>query len=220
MRKKCSKLPGVFVRKIGGGGRFVPLIGDIQPLSLISSCKIVRYDVTTQNSSKSMVISQLVAFRLFELLMSLWDLTMSDKFSICNKFCEQPKKFKAHRHWSNVIRSTSLFTECTPKVRSNALRIVLKLKISFEIINVTFFNNKFMRKHSVRITFTNINFEATFCGAEKHVPVKMAFVCCKPDGTSSNTGKPLRETISRNSCWFLFRSIYSLQTQIHLLLII
>lgn len=62
--------PGVFERKIGGGGKLVPFIGDTQPLSLISSCKMVKYDVSTQNSSKSIKISALAALRLFVLLIS------------------------------------------------------------------------------------------------------------------------------------------------------
>lgn len=41
----------MLVRKIGGGGRFVPLIGDTQPLSWISCCSTVRYEVKMQNSS-------------------------------------------------------------------------------------------------------------------------------------------------------------------------
>jgi hypothetical protein len=48
-------LPGVFVRKIGGGGRFVPLIGDTQQFSSISCCSTERYDEMTQNSSKFML---------------------------------------------------------------------------------------------------------------------------------------------------------------------
>lgn len=118
--------PGVFVRNIGGGGKLVPLIGDTQPLSLISSCKMVRYDVRIQNSSKSIVIVECDAFRLFELVMSRWDFTMSDKFSVCNKFCEQPRKFKAHRHCSNVILSELQLSAWSPNARSNALRIVLE----------------------------------------------------------------------------------------------
>lgn len=55
-------LPGVFVRKIGGGGRFVPLIGDTQQFSSISCCSTDRYDEMTQNSSKFMLgASQLVS---------------------------------------------------------------------------------------------------------------------------------------------------------------
>lgn len=47
-------LPGVFVRKIGGGGKFVPLIGDTQQFSSISCCNMHKYDETTQNSSNVM----------------------------------------------------------------------------------------------------------------------------------------------------------------------
>lgn len=43
------------MRKIGGGGRFVPLIGDTQQLSSISCCNTERYDEITQNSSKFML---------------------------------------------------------------------------------------------------------------------------------------------------------------------
>lgn len=50
---KMEFLPGVLVRKIGGGGKFVPLIGEMQPLSCISCCKMVKYDVNIQNSSNS-----------------------------------------------------------------------------------------------------------------------------------------------------------------------
>lgn len=42
------------MRKIGGGGRFVPLIGDTQQLSSISCCSTDRYEEITQNSSKLM----------------------------------------------------------------------------------------------------------------------------------------------------------------------
>lgn len=136
----CPCSPGVLVRKIGGGGKFVPLIGDTQPLSLISSWRMVRYDVNTQNSSKSMVISECAAaFRLFELVISRWDFTMSDKFSICSKFCEQPKKFKAQRHCSNVMRSTVGLFDWSPNALSNALRIVLQWKIN----NKTMFRREF-----------------------------------------------------------------------------
>lgn len=41
----------MFVKKMGGGGKFVPLIGDTHPLSWISCCKTVRYEVKMQNSS-------------------------------------------------------------------------------------------------------------------------------------------------------------------------
>lgn len=88
----------------------MPLIGDTQPLSLISSCKMVKYDVNTQNSSKSIVISELAALRLFVLLMSRCDFTMSDKFSICRRFCEQPKKFNDCLHWSSVMRSLDVLS--------------------------------------------------------------------------------------------------------------
>lgn len=59
---------------------------------------------------------------------------------------------------------------------------------------------RMQKKNRQSALFTYISLDATFCGAVKHEPVKIAFVCCKPDGTSSNTGKPLRETISRRSC--------------------
>lgn len=39
------------MRNIGGGGRFVPLIGDTQLFSSISCCNTDRYEQTTQNSS-------------------------------------------------------------------------------------------------------------------------------------------------------------------------
>lgn len=78
--------PGLFVKKIGGGGRLVPLIGETQPLSLISSCKMVKYDVSTQNSSKSMRISDFCTNRWFVWLMSRWDFTMSTKLSRCKRF--------------------------------------------------------------------------------------------------------------------------------------
>lgn len=45
-------LPGVLLRKIGGGGKFVPLIGETQQFSSISCCKIDKYEDMTQNSSK------------------------------------------------------------------------------------------------------------------------------------------------------------------------
>lgn len=44
--------PGVLLRKIGGGGTFVPLIGDTQQFSSISCCKTDRYEEMIQNSSK------------------------------------------------------------------------------------------------------------------------------------------------------------------------
>lgn len=50
------------MRKIGGGGRFVPLIGDTQQFSSISCWSTERYDEMTQNSSKFMLgASQLVS---------------------------------------------------------------------------------------------------------------------------------------------------------------
>lgn len=42
---------------MGGGGRFVPLIGDTQQFSSISCCSTDRYEQTVQNSSNE--ISQL-----------------------------------------------------------------------------------------------------------------------------------------------------------------
>lgn len=43
------------MRKIGGGGRLVPLIGDTQQLSSISCCKTDKYEEITQNSSKFII---------------------------------------------------------------------------------------------------------------------------------------------------------------------
>lgn len=54
-------LPGAFVRKIGGGGRFVPLIGDTQQFSSISCCSTDRYEEITQNSSKLMLGASLLS---------------------------------------------------------------------------------------------------------------------------------------------------------------
>lgn len=45
------------MRKIGGGGRFVPLIGDTQQFSSISCWSTDKYEQTIQNSSN--VTSQL-----------------------------------------------------------------------------------------------------------------------------------------------------------------
>jgi len=53
--------PGALVRNMGGGGRLVPLIGDTQQFSSISSCSTDKYDEMTQNSSKLMLgASQLI----------------------------------------------------------------------------------------------------------------------------------------------------------------
>jgi hypothetical protein len=47
---------------MGGGGKFVPLIGDTQQLSSISCCSTDKYDETTQNSSNVMLgASQLIS---------------------------------------------------------------------------------------------------------------------------------------------------------------
>ena len=55
-------LPGVLVRYIGGGGKFVPLIGDTQEFSSISCCNTDKYEEITQNSSNVMLcVSQFVS---------------------------------------------------------------------------------------------------------------------------------------------------------------
>lgn len=51
-------VPGVFVKNIGGGGKLVPLIGEMQPLSCISCCNMHKYEVITQNSSNVIEISE------------------------------------------------------------------------------------------------------------------------------------------------------------------
>jgi hypothetical protein len=53
------------VRKMGGGGRFVPLIGDTQQFSSISCCSTDKYEHTIQNSSN--VTSQLFSSVVDEL---------------------------------------------------------------------------------------------------------------------------------------------------------
>lgn len=47
-----SILPGELVRKMGGGGRLVPLIGETQQFSSISCCNVDRYEEMTENSSR------------------------------------------------------------------------------------------------------------------------------------------------------------------------
>lgn len=52
---------------MGGGGKFVPFIGEMQEFSLISCCKIDKYDDKMQNSLKSIGQSKLKLEAFLEL---------------------------------------------------------------------------------------------------------------------------------------------------------
>lgn len=92
-------LPGAFVRKIGGGGRFVPLMGDTQQFSSISCCRTDRYDEITQNSSKFM----LGASQLFSVVDSVDDVL--DGEDSCWLLTTSRTKLKMRFKLSIVIRS-------------------------------------------------------------------------------------------------------------------
>lgn len=85
--RQSEDLPGVFVRKIGGGGKLVPLIGEMHPLSLISCCKIDRYETSIQNSSKSITISLCLLGGTFNSATSRLATTISRKLSRNIRFC-------------------------------------------------------------------------------------------------------------------------------------
>lgn len=186
---------------MGGGGRFVPLIGDTHPLSLMPSRNMVKYATNTQNSSKSTVASAATCKRLFDWLMSRCARTISIRFTFSSKHCEYPSRVNACLHCSTVIRSDGW--DLTSATWSNTRRTALKWNRTMNIFAA-------YRELSQKIAYDS--FDAIFCGTVKQLPPdRMALVCCKPVRMSSSTGNPRRFTNSRNICWLLFRSVYSLQ---------
>lgn len=109
---------------MGGGGRFVPLIGDTHPLSLMPSRNMVKYATNTQNSSKSTVASAATCKRLFDWLMSRCARTISIRFTFSSKDCEYPSRVSACLHCSTVIRSDGW--DLTSATWSNTRRTALK----------------------------------------------------------------------------------------------
>lgn len=96
--------PGAFVKKIGGGGRLVPLIGETQQLSSISVCSTERYDEITQNSSKFMLgVSKLVVSAVVSSADSVDEVLEGD--DSCLLLSTSRTKLKMRFRLSMVMRS-------------------------------------------------------------------------------------------------------------------